>query len=59
MLWTANDADMRDYRLVVPSDCVASVDPDDCRRSLEHVRRVLKARTRPTAERDLEELTRR
>jgi nicotinamidase-related amidase len=55
MLWTANDADMRDYRLVVPSDCVASVDPDDCRRSLEHMRRVLKARTRL----DLGELTRR
>jgi len=59
VLCTASDAYMCDYRLLVPSDCVASVEPDDCRRSLEHMQRVLKADTRPAGQLDLAELTRR
>jgi nicotinamidase-related amidase len=50
VLFTANDAYMRDYRLMVPADCVASVNPDENRHALEHMRRVLKADTRPAAE---------
>jgi nicotinamidase-related amidase len=56
VLWTASDAYMRDLRLVVPSGCVASVDPRDGRRSLEHMYRILKADTRRAAEIDLEVL---
>lgn len=58
VLFTANDAYMRDYRVIVPADCVAAVDPRENERALGLVRRVLKADTRPSAELDLEELTR-
>jgi nicotinamidase-related amidase len=43
VLFTANDAYMRDYRLVVPSDCVASETPRENRRALEVMRTLLKA----------------
>ena len=59
VLFSASDAYMRDFRLVVPSDCVASASPGDCRRSLEHMRKTLKADTRPAAEIDLTALTER
>jgi nicotinamidase-related amidase len=57
VLFTANDAYMRDYRIVVPSDCVAAMTLDDHRSALEQIRKVLKADTRPSTElrfRDLE-----
>jgi nicotinamidase-related amidase len=50
VLFTANDAYMRDYDLLVPADCVASVSPDDNRRALEYMQRVLKADIRPCRE---------
>jgi nicotinamidase-related amidase len=50
VLFTANDAYMRDYHLMVPADCVASVNPDENRHALEHMQRVLKADIRPSAE---------
>jgi nicotinamidase-related amidase len=50
VLFTANDAYMRDYHLMVPADCVASVNPDENRHALEQMQRVLKADTRPSAE---------
>ena len=58
VLFTANDAYMRDFHLVVPADCVASQDPEENRHALEHMRRVLKADIRPSTEIDLEELKR-
>lgn len=49
VLFTASDAYMRDFELVVPEDCVASIDPDDHRRALEHMRRVLRTDLTPSA----------
>ena len=59
VLFTANDAYMRDFHLVIPSDCVASADADENQHALEHMQRVLKADTRPSAEIDFNELKRR
>lgn len=44
VLYTANDAYMRGYHLIVPSDCVASESAADNRRALDHMRTLLKAR---------------
>jgi nicotinamidase-related amidase len=43
VLFTASDAYLRDFHLVVPADCVAAIDPHHTRQALEHMRRVLKA----------------
>ena len=43
VLFTASDAYLRDFHLVVPADCVAAIDPRHTRQALEHMRRVLKA----------------
>jgi nicotinamidase-related amidase len=59
VLFTASDAFLRDYELVIPPDCVASENAEDTRRALEHMQRVLKARLTPSADLDLEQLTRR
>jgi nicotinamidase-related amidase len=56
VLFTANDAYMRDFNLVIPEDCVASSDPEENRHALEHMQRVLKADTRPSTEIDFAEL---
>ena len=50
VLFTANDAYMRDLHLAVPSDCVASNTEEDNRYALDQMRKVLKADTRPAAE---------
>jgi nicotinamidase-related amidase len=44
VLFTAVDAYLRDYRLIIPSDCVASCDPKDHKRSLEQMESSLNAR---------------
>jgi len=56
VLFTANDAYMRDFHLFVPADCVASEDPQENEHALRHMERVLKADIRPSTEMDLEEL---
>ena len=48
VLFTAADAFMRDFHLIVPADCVASIDPGDNRRALEHMRKTLRADVRPS-----------
>jgi nicotinamidase-related amidase len=53
VLLTAHDAYMRDLELVVPADCVASVDPAENQHALRYMARVLKADTRPSSELDL------
>lgn len=58
VLFTANDAYMRDFHLVVPCDCVASNDPEDNRRAVRQMRGALKADVTPSAELDLEALKR-
>jgi nicotinamidase-related amidase len=52
VLFTAHDAYMREFHLVVPSDCIASATEDDDRAALEHMAKVTKADTRPSAELD-------
>lgn len=56
VLFTAHDAYMRDFHLVVPRDCVASQTPDDDRYALEHMATVTKADTRPSSDIDFAEL---
>jgi nicotinamidase-related amidase len=43
VLFTAHDAYMRDYQLVVPSDCIASVTESADRYALSHMAKVTKA----------------
>ncbi|HEU4442539.1 MAG TPA: isochorismatase family cysteine hydrolase [Burkholderiales bacterium] len=43
VLFTAHDAYMRDFRLVVPRDCLASEDEGDNRHALEHLAKTCKA----------------
>jgi nicotinamidase-related amidase len=50
VLFSANDAYMRDFNIVVPPDCTASEDPDENRRALMHMQRVLKATITPSNE---------
>lgn len=50
VLFTANDAYMRDFRVIVPSDCVASNTPEETREALEQMRKVLKADIRPSTD---------
>jgi len=50
VLFTANDAYMRDYKLVIPGDCVAANTSAECQHALDEMRQVLKADTRPSAE---------
>jgi len=56
VLFTANDAYMRDFHLVVPADCTASQDPAENAHAIAHMHRVLKADVRPSAEIDLRRL---
>lgn len=57
VLFTANDAYMRDFRLFVPSDCSVSLTNDDNEAALNQMKEVLKADIRPSEELDLERLT--
>ena len=50
VLFTANDAYMRDLHLAVPADCVASNTEEENRHALDQMHKVLKADTRPSAE---------
>jgi nicotinamidase-related amidase len=52
VLFTANDAYMRDYRLVIPADCTASIKPADNENALRQMQQVLKADIRPSTEID-------
>jgi len=48
ILFTAGDAFMRDYQLVIPADCVASQDEEENQRILKFMERVLEADLRPS-----------
>jgi nicotinamidase-related amidase len=58
VLFTANDAYMRDFNLYVPADCVASNQTADNEHALELMSKVLKADTRLSTELNFEELKR-
>lgn len=49
VLFTANDAYLRDLAVYVPRDCVASASPAAQRHALEQMKTALKADTRPQA----------
>jgi nicotinamidase-related amidase len=50
VLFTANDAYMRDYELLIPEDCCVSNTPRENEEALALMRKFLKADTRPSAE---------
>ena len=56
VLFTANDAYMRDFKLFVPSDCVVSNTVDDNEYALKQMREVLKAEVCQSSELDLSSL---
>ena len=49
VLFTANDAYMRDYKLMVPSDCTVSNTPAENRQALKVLKNYLKADITPSA----------
>jgi nicotinamidase-related amidase len=49
VLFTAHDAYMRDFRLIVPRDCLASERDADNRHALEHMANACKADTGPSS----------
>jgi len=53
VLFTANDAYMRDFKLFVPCDCVVSIQPEDNDYALRQMKEVLKADIRPAGKLDL------
>jgi nicotinamidase-related amidase len=53
VLFTANDAYMRDFKLFIPSDCVVSIEKEDNEYALRQMEEVLKADITPSRELDL------
>jgi len=53
VLFTANDAYMRDFKLFIPFDCVVSIDKEDNEYALRQMEEVLKADITPARELDL------
>lgn len=56
ILFSANDAYMRDFNIIVPSDCIASNTPEDNAYALQQMRDILKTDIAPSAELDLDEI---
>jgi nicotinamidase-related amidase len=56
VLFTANDAYMRDFQLFVPYDCVVSQTQKENEYALKQMEKVLKADIRPSGKLDLQEL---
>ena len=56
VLFTAHDAYMRDFNLVIPSDCVASNDPQENKYTLRKMATLMDADIRPSTELDFGEL---
>lgn len=59
VLYTAIDAAMRDFHVVVPSDCMASNETELNEQALQHMAHALKADITPSDELDLEQLEQR
>ena len=57
VLFTANDAYMRDFKVFVPADCVVSNTEEENRYALKQMETVLKADTTPASELDLKALS--
>jgi nicotinamidase-related amidase len=56
VLFSANDAYMRDFKVVVPRDCIASNTQAENEGALQVMQRVLKADTRSSDEIELKSL---
>lgn len=56
ILFTANDAYMRDFELIVPRDCVAANEKEQNDLTLDFLEKVLKADTRQSEEINFEEM---
>jgi nicotinamidase-related amidase len=56
VLFSANDAYMRDLRLLIPSDCVASESEAENHYALKLMQKVVKADITPSTELDIERL---
>jgi len=56
VLFTANDAYMRDFNLVVPADCVVSIASEENEYALKQMQRVLKADITPSTELNFDRL---
>lgn len=56
VLYTAGEAYLRDFRIHVPEDCIASVSREDNQRALDYMRRVHRADTTPSTQLDLDRL---
>ena len=56
VLFTANDAYMRDFKLIVPSDCVVSNTEEENDYALKQMKDILKATVLSSSELDFEEL---
>ncbi len=56
ILFTANDAYMRDLELIVPEDCIAACNTEEHCYALHHMKCMLKADTSPLAEIDFSRL---
>jgi len=59
VLFTANDAYLRDYRLLIPRDCLASNTQEENDAALRLMEKVVKADTRPSEEIDFAALLQR
>jgi nicotinamidase-related amidase len=59
VLFTASDAHMHDLHVFVPEDCCAAESLEEHRRTIELMRRVIDADTRPSTELDLHEMRKR
>lgn len=53
VMFTASDAYMREFNLLIPRDCVASANESDNHHALEQMSKILKADIRPSTEIDL------
>lgn len=58
VLFTANDAFMRDFELIIPSDCVVSNSVEENRYALDQMKKVLKAEIAPSDQISFEALKR-
>lgn len=50
VLFSANDAYLRGYKIIVPEDCVASIEAGQAEQALDYMRRTLKADTQRGAD---------
>jgi nicotinamidase-related amidase len=57
VLFTANDAYMRDFRLIVPADCIASNSVDVNTSALHHMHEVLEADITPSTQLDFDRIS--